>query len=181
MLSSELHLYTSLAYSLVSFISGLWRVSLAEYLLILRVYSLLLQMTFSASVIASIAFSLLGTRTRLLGAVPLEFFSEMLLWMWLRTGFVSELMRVFKNYVASATPNLVCNNLFELRCMWATVSYLWNVVTYGMLCWIMYDLGWLLVGLKSFEISLDYRSYMGSSAEIWSPRWLFFCTCALII
>ena len=37
MLSNKLHLYISLAYSLVSFISGLWRVSLAEYILVLRV------------------------------------------------------------------------------------------------------------------------------------------------
>ena len=36
MLSSYLHLY-SLACSLESFISGLWRVSLAEYLLVLMV------------------------------------------------------------------------------------------------------------------------------------------------
>jgi hypothetical protein len=35
--------YISLAYSLVSFISGLWRVSLAEYILILRVFSHLLE------------------------------------------------------------------------------------------------------------------------------------------
>ena len=36
MLSSYLHLY-NLALSLKSFISGLWRVSLAKYLLVLRV------------------------------------------------------------------------------------------------------------------------------------------------
>jgi hypothetical protein len=45
------------------------RVSLAEYLLVLRIFPHLLQMTSSTLVAASIAFSLLGIKTRLLGAV----------------------------------------------------------------------------------------------------------------
>jgi hypothetical protein len=32
--------------------------------------------------------------------------------------------------------------------------------------------------LKSLVISLDYRSYMGSSARIWSFRWLFLYLCS---
>jgi hypothetical protein len=36
----------------------------------------------------------------------------------------------------------------------------------------------MLVGLKSLAISLDYRSYMGSSARIWSLRWLFLYLCS---
>ena len=51
------------------FYSDFCRVSLAEYLLVLRVYSHLLQMTSSTLVAASTAFSLLGMKTRPLGAV----------------------------------------------------------------------------------------------------------------
>jgi hypothetical protein len=39
-------------------------------------------------------------------------------------------------------------------------------------------LAYMLVGLKSLVISLDYRSYMGSSARIWSFRWLFLYLCS---
>ena len=39
-------------------------------------------------------------------------------------------------------------------------------------CLIMYDLGCMLVESKSFEISSDYRVYMGSSPLAWLPPWL---------
>jgi hypothetical protein len=41
--------YISFAYFLVSFISGFWRVSLAKYILVLRVYSHLLQVNYDVS------------------------------------------------------------------------------------------------------------------------------------
>jgi hypothetical protein len=51
-------------------------------------------------------------------------------------------------------------------------------VTCDLLCWITTILASMLVGLKSLVISLDYRSYMGSSARIWSFRWLFLYLCS---
>jgi hypothetical protein len=52
------------------------------------------------------------------------------------------------------------------------------VVTCDLLCWITMILACMLVGLKSLMIALDYRSYMGSSARIWSLRWLFLYLCS---
>jgi hypothetical protein len=52
------------------------------------------------------------------------------------------------------------------------------VVTCDLLCWITTILACMLVGLKSLVISLDYQSYMGSSARIWSFRWLFLYLCS---
>jgi hypothetical protein len=51
-------------------------------------------------------------------------------------------------------------------------------VTCDLLCWITTILACMLVGLKSLVILLDYRSYMGSSARIWSLRWLFLYLCS---
>jgi hypothetical protein len=51
-------------------------------------------------------------------------------------------------------------------------------VTCDLLCWITTILTCMLVVLKSLVISLDYRSYMGSSARIWSLRWLFLYLCS---
>jgi hypothetical protein len=79
MLSSKLHTYISLAYSLVSYYFWFMTVSLAEYILILRVYSLLLQMTSSIVVAANTAFSLRGMRTRPVGMVSISFSFQMLL------------------------------------------------------------------------------------------------------
>jgi hypothetical protein len=51
-------------------------------------------------------------------------------------------------------------------------------VTCDLLCWITTILACMLVGMKSLVISLDYRSYMGSSVRIWSLRWLFLYWCS---
>jgi hypothetical protein len=51
-------------------------------------------------------------------------------------------------------------------------------VTCDLLCWITMILACMLVGLKSLVISLNYRGYMGSSARIWSLRWLFLHLCS---
>jgi hypothetical protein len=132
-------------------------------------------MTSSIMVAASTVFSLRGIRTSLSGMVSVSVSHlECFCGIWLWTGYLSELLVLwFWNYVASATLNLVCNNLFELWCMWVPARYLWNVVTGDVLCWIMYDLG-LFVGW--FEILydfIDYRDYMCSSVEIWSLQQLF--------
>jgi hypothetical protein len=58
---------------------------------------------------------------------------------------------------------------------WSTCEM---VVTCDLLCWITTILACMLVGLKSLVISLDYRSYMGSSTRIWSLRWLFLYLCS---
>jgi hypothetical protein len=71
--------------------------------------------------------------------------------------------------------NLSCNNYVELRC---TLNYLWNGCNMWLVMLNHYELGWMLVGLKSLVISMDYRSYMGSSARIWSLQWLFFYLCS---
>jgi hypothetical protein len=84
---------------------------------------------------------------------------------------------------------------FKLLCLryfwtWVVITLLnsdvcWTTcemdVTCDLLYWITTMLACMLVGLKSLVISLDYRSYMGSSMTIWSLWWLFFCTCAIII
>jgi hypothetical protein len=51
-------------------------------------------------------------------------------------------------------------------------------ITCDLLCWITMILACMLVGLKSLMISLDYRSYMGSSTRIWSLWWLFLFLCS---
>jgi hypothetical protein len=137
-------------------------------------------MTSSIMDAASTVFSLLGMMTRPSGMVSVSVSHlECFYGIWLQAGYVSELLVLwFRNYVASATLNVVCNNLFELRCMWATASYFWNIVTGDVLCWITYDLG-LFVGW--FEILcdfVDYRDYMGSSVEIQSLRRLFLYLCS---
>jgi hypothetical protein len=180
MLSSELHLYISLAYSLVSCYFWFMTGKSAEYILIHRVYFLLLQMTSSIMVAASIVFSLRGMMTRSLGMVSVSVSHlECFCGIWLWTGYVSELLVLwFWNYVASATLNWVCNNLFELQCMWAVASYLWNVVTGDVLCWIMYDLSLLVGWFEILRDFMDYQDYMCSSAKIWLLRWLFLCLCS---
>jgi hypothetical protein len=47
-------------------------------------------------------------------------------------------------------------------------------VTCDLLCWITT----ILACLKSLMISLDYRSYMGSSVRIWLLQWLFLYLCS---
>ena len=88
-----------------------------------------------------------------------------------------------------------CVRVFQLLCfrylwtrvvitMWTLMyaRYLWTTcemdVTCGLLCWIMYDLGCMQVGLKSFVVSVDYRVYMGSSMTVWSLPWLLLYLCS---
>jgi hypothetical protein len=137
-------------------------------------------MTSSIMVATSTVFSLWGMMTRPLGMVSVSVSHlECFCGIWLWTDYVSELLVLwFWNYVASATLNLVCNNLFELWCMWVVVSYLWNVVTGDVLCWIMYDLGLLVVWFEILRDFMDYWDYMCSSVKIWLLRWLFLYLCS---
>jgi hypothetical protein len=62
--------------------------------------------------------------------------------------------------------------------MWATKLFANCNVICNLLCWIMYDLGCMLVGLKSFMVSSDYRVYMGSSITVRSLWWLLLYLCS---
>jgi hypothetical protein len=81
----------------------------------------------------------------------------------------------FKTMLLPLHLNLVCNNYVEIRCI---LNYLWNGYSMWLVCWIMYDLGCMLVGLKSFMVSSDYQVYMGSSMTIWSLWWLPLYLCS---
>jgi hypothetical protein len=179
MLSSELHLYISLAYSLVScyfwFTIGKsnWVHSHTQGL-----FPLVADDIFHNG---CCKYCLLrGMMTRPLGMVSVSVSHlECFCGIWLWTGYVSKLLVLwFWNYVASATLNLLCNNLFELRCIWDAASYLWNVVTIDVLCWIMYNLGLYVGWFKILHDFMDYRDYMCSSAKIWSLWWLFLFLCS---
>ena len=93
-------------------------------------------------------------------------------WIWLWYWLVFELC--------------VCEG-FQLLCfryLWTPMYArdLWTTcemdVTCGLLCWSMYDLGCMQVGLKSFVVSVDYRVYMGSSMTVWSLWWLLSYLCS---
>ena len=156
------------------FISGLWWVSLAEYILVLRVYSPLLQMTCSIMTTASIVSTLRGMKTRSWGMIIYAILSCCFCWIWLWNWLVFELS--------------VCEGL-KLLCF----RYLWTrvVITMWTTCemdvtwcnmWLVmlnhYDLGCMQVGLKSFVVSVDCRVYMDSSMTVWSLRWLLSYLCS---
>jgi hypothetical protein len=155
-------LYKSLAYSLVSFISGLWRVSLAEYLLVLRaLFPLLLQMVRCTMVIASTLCIRQWATTRTKGNGHSVRLIPCFCGLWLPTGTVSELSVCawFLKLLASSMLNwthVVITFYSELRCIQLslrTLCIMW--------LWLLnqYDLGWMLVGLKSFVISWHLGLY----------------------
>ena len=86
----------------------------------------------------------------------------------------------FQNYIASATAVelvVIFIFIFELRC---TMNYLWTLCNMWRVCWIMYDLGCILmVNRDPSWYSTDYRVYMDSSTIV-RPLVGFHCTCALI-
>ena len=131
-------------------ICSLWWVSLAEYILVLRVYSLLLQMICCIMGTVRTAFILPWMRTKPWGMVLLSYplcsgFARMIVALaciWTKCDVDVKLL-CFR-YL-----NLVCNN-YELQCMWDTCELFVNCdVTCDWLCWIMYDLG-------LFEILRDF-------------------------
>ena len=101
-------------------------------------------------------------------------------WIWLWNWLVFELS-VCEGF------QLLCFRYLWTRVvitMWTPMyaRYLWTTcemdVTCGWSCWIMYDLGCMRVGLKSFVVSVDYQVYMGSSMTVWSLRWLLSYLCS---
>ena len=60
--------------------------------------------------------------------------------------------------------------LFELWCVVKLCSVM-NICNLWWRCLIMYDLGCMLVELRSSEVSSDYRVYMGSSPLAWLLSW----------
>jgi hypothetical protein len=161
-------LYKSLAYSLVSFISGLWRVSLAEYLLVLRaLFSLLLQMVRCTMVIASTVCILRWAITRTKGNGHSVHLISCFCGLWLPAGTISEQSVCGLKLLASTMliwTRVVITFYSELRCIQLSLQNLCS-----MWLWLLnqYDLGWMLVGLKSFMISRNlglYRLKFGKSS-----------------
>jgi len=66
--------------------------------------------------------------------------------------------------------NHVVTNLFKLRCVVKLCS-MTIICNLWWRCLIMYGLGCMLVESKSFEVSSDYRVYMGSSPLAWLLLW----------
>jgi len=76
---------------------------------------------------------------------------------------------LFQNYFASSTE-LCCNN-FIWTPMCVKPCSMTNVCNLWWRCLIMYGLGCMLVESRSFEVSSDYRVYMGSSPLAWLRSW----------
>ena len=156
-------------------IFGLYCVSLAEYLLVLKVYfPHLLQIIQSIMCIVRTASVPPWMRSR-----P-----------WARRFYISNLWcfcgmwSQWCEMLVSKLPllplllhlNLVCNNFNCTRCM---VRYLWTLCNMWHVCWIMYDLGCMLaMNWDPSWYSTYYRVYMGSSMIV-RPLAGCHCTCAL--
>jgi hypothetical protein len=153
-------LYKGLAYSLVSFISSLWRVSLAEYLLVLRaLFPLLLQMVRCTMVIASTVYIRRWTTTSTKGNGHSVCLLSCFCGLWLPAGTVSELSVCGLKLLASAIliwTHVVITFYSELRCIQLSLRTLCS-----MWLWLLnqYDLSWMLVGLKSIMISRNLGLY----------------------
>jgi hypothetical protein len=146
-------LYKSLAYSLASFISGLWRVSLAEYLLVLRtLFPLLLQMARCTMGIASTVYTRWWATTRTNGNGHSVYLIPCFCGLWLLVGIVSELSVCgFKTTCFRYDNlNLCCNNFIFQTPMYAIVVA--NFMYYVMVaaksvrswleCWLVGNPSW---------------------------------------
>jgi hypothetical protein len=136
-------LYKSLACSLVSFISGLWRVSLAKYLLVLRAFfPLLLQMVRCIMGIASTVCTWRWTITRTNGNGHFVYLIPCFCGLWLPADTVSELSMCgfkttcFRYVIWTCVVITLCS---ELRCIQLSLRTLCT-----MWLWLLnqYDLGW---------------------------------------
>ena len=115
-----------------------------------------------------------------MGMISYVILSWCFCWIWLWNWLVFELC------VCDGFKRLCFRYLWTrvVITMWTPMyaRYLWTTcemdVTCGLLCWIMYDLGCMRVGLKSFMVSADYRVYMGSSMTVSSLWWLFLYSCS---
>jgi hypothetical protein len=117
-------LYKSLAYPLMSFISSLWWVSLAEYLLVLRaLFSLLLQMVRCTMGIASTVCTRRWVTTRTNDNGHSVYLIPCFCGLWLPTGTISELSVCgFKTTcLRYVNLNSCCNNFIFWTLMYSTV------------------------------------------------------------
>ena len=158
-------------------IFGLWRVSLAEYILILRVYSLLLQMTWCIMAIVRTAFIQLWMRTKPWGMVLLSYhlcsaFAGNDHGMW-------DTCELFVNFASAIWTCFVITmwTLMYVRYLW-TICELWcnmwlvvlNHIRSWFVCWFVWDPSWF------------HRTTGFICAQVWQfDRFSdCYCTCALI-
>ena len=90
--------------------------------------------------------------------------------LWSQTGkYLNHGVRCwFKNYFASATTLFETWVVITLIILWCMTMYLWTLCNMWHVCWIMYDLGCMLViNRDPWWYSTDYRVYMGSSMIVW--------------
>ena len=128
-------------------------------------------MTCSIMATASIVSTPWGMKTRSWGMTVYAILSCCFCWIWLWNWLVFELS-------VCEVLKLLCFRYLWTRLvitMWTTCEM---DVTCGLLCWIMYDLGCMQVGLKSFVVSVNYQVYMGSSMTVWSLKWLLLYLCS---
>ena len=160
------------------FCFGFRRVSLAEYILVLRVYFLLLQMTFyirdSISIVStrqvmktrSWAWSLFSCLNAFAGCDQ-----RTSMCIWTRVCELNYLLPLLYKTCFVITMTLRCCNL--------SANYLWNVVMYDVLCWITM----ILVLCK---LVWNPSWFQLTTGFIWAQVREFdhfgdcFCTCALI-
>ena len=123
-------------------------VSLAEYLLVLRVLFLLLQITLCIMATVRTALLLHWMRTRTMGNGHSVYHLTLVLLVGddFETGYILNYVWCWcQTTLFPLLLNLVCNNyvnsdVWELFCE--------PVVTYDWLCWIMYDLGLYVGSIK---------------------------------
>jgi hypothetical protein len=158
-------------------IFGLWGVSIAMYILVLRVlFSLVagcdvswLLQEWDGSCHSGRVWSWAWSFWVILSLMLLLELILVLACIWNKGDFSFKVLcfRYFSTWVVITMLNSnVCWTTCEMD------------VTCDLLCWITMILACMLIGLKSLVISLDYRSYMGSSMTIWSLRWLFLYLCS---
>ena len=119
-------------------------------------------------------------------AVSLINLSLMLLWKCARE------LTLYLNNVADVGFKLLISFRYYLTWMWFIITlirtlmdelYLWNLCNVWHVCWIMYDLGCMvMVNRDSSWYSTDYRVYMGSSMKVRSLRGLplYLCSYKLV-
>ena len=156
------------------------RVSLAKYLLILRVLFPLLQIMLCIMATARTTLLLQWMRNKTMGNGHSIFHRTLVLLVGddYETGYVLNYMWCWcQTTLLSLLLNLVCNNYVNSDVCEIFVNC---DVTCDWLCWIMYDLG-LYVGW--IKILHDTRQ---NTRFIWAQVWWFdrlsgcYCTCALI-
>ena len=133
---------------------GLWWVSLAEYLLVLRVLFPLLQMVQFIMAIARNASVTPWTRSMPWAGISYESLSYAFVevWSW---------VTLYLNNVADVGFKLLICFCYYLTWTWFVITlirtmmdelYLWTLCNMWHVYWIMYDLGCMLVESRSFVV-----------------------------